>query len=188
MDRMTERTRAQIRVIVLLLVAIVVQNTLGADMRVGGVAPDLMLLLAICGGFYGGARQGVLVGFACGLLSDLFLTNTPFGLAALTFCLLGYAIGGLRETLVPEGWVLVPIVVFAGSVVGVLAFVAFGNVVGETQLGTGAPDVLIRTVVIESFANTVLSLPVAWLYDRCSRGTEGAAEVARGSAERAVSL
>ena len=39
-----------------------------------------MLLLAVCAGFVGGPDEGALVGFAAGLISDLFLQSTPFGL------------------------------------------------------------------------------------------------------------
>jgi rod shape-determining protein MreD len=182
---MSERTKGQVRVIALVVVGIVIQTTLGADLRVRGVAPDLMLLLAICAGLFGGSHQGVLVGFACGLLSDLFLTNTPFGLAALTFCLVGYVVGALRVTLLPDGWGMVPVMAFVGTVLGVVAFVGIGDLVGQSQLVDGS-RMLVRTVVIEALANTVLSLPVAWLYEHGARGTEGAAEVARGSTQSAL--
>jgi rod shape-determining protein MreD len=182
----TDRSKARARIVALLVVGIVLQTSVGSDLRVEGVAPDLMLLLAICAGLFGGARQGVLVGFACGLLSDVWLTNTPLGLSALTFCLVGYCVGALRATLVPDGWILVPVMAFVATAAGVIGFVGMGDVVGQTQLIAGGRSELIRIVVIESLANTVLSLPVAWLYERCSRGTDGAAEIQRGSAERTV--
>ena len=47
---------------------------LGNDLRVAGVAPDLMVLLTICAGLTGGAEAGAWVGFWAGLLADLFLT------------------------------------------------------------------------------------------------------------------
>jgi rod shape-determining protein MreD len=182
----TQRTKARLRVAALLVVGILLQTSIGDDLRVDRVAPDLMLLLAICSGLFGGARQGVVVGFTCGLLSDIWLTDTPLGLSALTFCLVGYCVGALRETLLPEGWLLVPVLAFAGTAAGVVGFVGLGDVVGQSQLVLVGRSELIRIVGIESAANTVLSLPVAWIYDRCARGTAGSAEVLRGSAERAV--
>lgn len=176
-----------VRVLLLLVVGLVVQMTFAADMRVDGVAPDLMLLLAICAGLYGGSHQGALVGFAAGLLSDLFLTNTPFGLAALTFCLVGYVVGWLRATVLPDGWPLVPLFAFVASVLGVVAFLALGDLVGQSRLLVAGERVLVRTVLIESLANAILSLPVAWLYERCSRGTPGALGIARGSSDEAFS-
>lgn len=183
---MSERLKAQIRVAVLVVVGITVQTTLVADLRFRGVAPDLMLLLAVCAGLYGGAHQGVLVGFLCGLASDLFLTNTPFGLAALTFCLVGYVVGSARVTLLPDGKILVPVMAFVGTAIGVVAFLGLGELVGQAELVAGGRMVLARTVVIEALANTVLSLPVAWIYGRCARGTQGAADIARGLTEGAI--
>jgi rod shape-determining protein MreD len=176
----TERTKGRLKVIVLVLAGIVVQTSIGADLRVDGVAPDLMLLLAICAGLLGGSRQGVLVGFACGLLSDLWLADTPIGLAALTFCLVGYGVGALRSAVLPEGWITIPVLVFVFTAVGVIGFVGIGELVGQAQLVAGGRTVLVKTVIIESLANAVLSLPVAWLYSRAARGTEGAAELGRG--------
>jgi rod shape-determining protein MreD len=182
---MTDRTKGRLRLAALLLVVVILQTSVGSDLRVDRVAPDLMLLLAICAGLFGGARQGVLVGFAAGLLSDFWLI-TPLGLSALTFCLVGYLVGALRETLVPEGWVLVPVLAFVATAVGVIGFVGIGEVVGQTQLIAGGRSMLVRTVVIESVLNTVASLPVAWIYARCARGTEGAEEILRGSTEGAL--
>ncbi len=182
---MTERTKGRLRLSALLFVGVILQTSIGADLRVDRVAPDVMLLLAICAGLFGGARQGVVVGFCAGLLSDFWLI-TPLGLSALTFCLVGYLVGSLRETLVPDGWVLVPLLAFAATAIGVVGFVGVGELVGQTQLAAGGRSVLVRTGLIESVLNMVASLPVAWIYARCARGTEGAEEILRGSAERAI--
>jgi rod shape-determining protein MreD len=182
---LTARTKGRLRLAALLFVGIILQTSIGADLRVDRVAPDIMLLLAICAGLFGGARQGVVVGFIAGLLSDFWLI-TPLGLSALAFCLVGYLVGALRETLVPDGWVLVPVLAFVATAVGVVAFVGVGELVGQTQLAAGGHSLVVRKVLIESLLNTVASLPAAWVYARCARGTEGAAEILRGSAERAV--
>jgi rod shape-determining protein MreD len=182
---MTERTKGRLRLAALLFVGIMLQTSIGSDLRVDRVAPDLMLLLAICGGLFGGARQGVVVGFTAGLLSDFWLI-TPLGLSALTFCVVGYLIGTLRETLVPDGWVLVPLLAFVATAVGVVGFVGIGELVGQTQLSAGGHSLLVRKVLIESVLNTIASLPVAWVYSRCARGTEGASEVLAGTAEGAI--
>ena len=68
---MSPRLVAGIRVALLLGLALLVQTTFGDDLRVTGVAPDLMVLLAICAGLTGGAESGAWVGFWAGLLADL---------------------------------------------------------------------------------------------------------------------
>lgn len=181
---MTERSAARLRVAGLLGAAVVVQTSVGADLRVDGVAPDLILLVTLCAGLFGGPRQGVLVGFAGGLLADVFLVDTPLGLSALTWCLVGYAVGVLRATALPDGWAVVPVVVLAGTAAGIVAFVGIGDIVGQHQLVAGGRSWLVRVVVVESVLNAVLSVPVAWLYDRAARGSEGAAAVGRGRPEQ----
>ena len=91
-----------------------------------------MLLFAICAGLAGGPSSGRLVGFAAGLLADLFLTTTPLGLSALTYCLIGSrsvpcAVGVLRE-----GRLLAPSWPWSASAAGVVLFVA--------DRGHGRPD------------------------------------------------
>jgi hypothetical protein len=97
-DRLSgaELVKVVVKVAAVLLVGILVQTCFGNDLRVDDVAPDFMLLLAVCAGFVAGPDEGALVGFVAGLLSDLFLQNTPFGLMALAACLAGYVVGWAR--------------------------------------------------------------------------------------------
>ena len=78
------RAKTALKVVAVLAVAIFLQTTFGADLRVHEVAPDFMLLLAVSAGFVAGPDEGAVVGFAAGLVADLFLQGTPFGLSALT--------------------------------------------------------------------------------------------------------
>ena len=111
---------ARLRLSVLLLVALLLQTTVVTDLRVRGTCADLMLLTAICAGLAGGAEMGGIVGFASGLVIDLFLETTPVGLSALTFCLIGFAVGGVRRAFFREGWLLPPAIALVASSAGVL--------------------------------------------------------------------
>lgn len=181
---MTDRTKARLRVAALVVVAFLVQATVASDLRVDHVAPDLMLVVAICAGLTGGARQGVLIGFSAGLLADLYLTDTPVGLSALILCMVGYAVGTLRENVLPEGWLLTPVLALVASGAGIVAFVAIGDIVGQTQLVAMGRSDLIRTTVIEAVWSAVLAVPVTWLFARAERGSAGAAALDRGRPNR----
>src|SRR5580700_8387383 len=87
---MTARDVARIGLVLALFVT--VQQTLILDLRVGGVHPDIMVLLPIVAGIVGGPSRGASMGFGSGLVADLFLP-TPFGLSALVGCLVGFAVG-----------------------------------------------------------------------------------------------
>ncbi|MHB1535040.1 MAG: rod shape-determining protein MreD [Acidimicrobiales bacterium] len=181
---MNPTTVARLRMAGLLALGILLQTTVAPDLRLGAVAPDFMLLLAICGGLAGGAETGAFVGFFAGLLTDLFLTTTPLGLAALTYCLVGYGIGFLRSTVLPEGWVLTPFMTALGTAAGVVAFVALGDVVGQSQLAAQGGSWILRVAAVETAFNVVLSLPVSRLFDRASRGSRGSQRLGIGRPDR----
>lgn len=166
--------KARVRIALLLVVAILLETTIGNDLRVLGVAPDLMLLLTICAGLTGGTEAGAWVGFWAGLITDLFLTSTPLGLSALTYCLVGAAVGALRAAVLPDARLIRPAAALLGTVVAVLLWVAIGDVLGQSQLLGAGRSWLVRVVVVEAAWATVLALPVGWLYARAARGSKGA--------------
>jgi len=164
---------ARLRIGLLLFAVILIQTTLGANLRVLGVAPDLMVLVTVCAGLAGGAEAGAWVGFWAGLINDMFLTSTPIGLSAVTFCLVGVSIGALREGMLQERKVLIPAAAFAGTGAAVLMFVAIGDVLGQTQLLDAGRSWLIRVALIEAAWSAVLAIPAAIVYSRAAHGSVG---------------
>jgi rod shape-determining protein MreD len=173
----TVAAKARIRIGLLLLVAVVFQTTLGSDLRVAQVAPDVMVLVVICAGLTGGTEAGALVGFCAGLLYDMFLTSTPVGLSALTYCLIGASIGAMRTSLLQDRPLILPVAALVGTAVAVLLFVGAGDILGQTQLLGGGRSWLIRVIIVESLWNAALALPVGYLYARLARGSAGAERV-----------
>ncbi|HLH47206.1 MAG TPA: rod shape-determining protein MreD, partial [Acidimicrobiales bacterium] len=166
---MTRVGWARIRVALLLLVGIVVQTTVGADLRIDGVAPDFMLLLAICGGLACGSEAGAVIGFFAGLLSDLAMTTTPLGLYALSWCLVGWGVGALRSAVLPEGRALQPVIGLLATGGGLVVFLIAGDLAGQTMLVAGGRSYLIRVGVVEALWNAVLVVPVAYVMLRAAR-------------------
>ncbi len=178
--------KARLRLAVLLVAGLLVQATFGADLRIAGVAPDLMTLLVICAGLAGGPQLGTVVGFCAGVLADLLLQGTPFGLSALSLCLVGFGVGVLRAGVLREGWVLTPAVAFVATAAGVVLFLALGDLVGQTQLALEGRPWIVKVILVESIDAAVLSIPVAWAVRWAATGSAGAARVsgAPGSVTR----
>jgi rod shape-determining protein MreD len=171
-------TAARLRILILVVVGLVVETTLGPDLRLFGVSPDVMLLLAICAGLTGGAEAGAVVGFAAGLLADVSLTTTPLGLCALSWCLVGWGVGTLRASVLPQSRSVLPAIAFTATLGGVLIFLLIGDLVGQSQLTELGRSYLVRVAVIESLWSALLALPVASIYERAARGSAGAAALA----------
>lgn len=183
--------RRTLAVLALLVVGIVAQTTFASDLRVHEVAPDFMVLLAVTAGFCGGPDTGAVVGFASGLLSDLFLEGTPFGLSALAFCLVGFAIGWARGNFLRARLVIAPLVCSAGTAFGVFVFVALGYVLGQSQLVAPGKRWLVVLAVVEAAYSAVLAVPAAWLMGLALRGPKAPAsamgEVATAGGAEAAS-
>ena len=85
----------------LILGVFLVQNNVFAASPLVITVPNLLLILVFCFGFMRGSFEGMLIGFVCGLLTDLFFGST-IGLSALIFAVLGYGIGLLGRTYYTE--------------------------------------------------------------------------------------
>jgi len=147
---------ARAKVPLVLLVFLVVELTVLDHLRVFGAGPDIMLLLAVVAGIVGGPREGALFGFASGIVLDLFL-ETPMGLSALVFCIVGYAVGNIQGGVLRAAWWIPIVTTFVASVAGVLAYALTATVVGQPGLVT--PHLFVVAAVVGVF-NAVVS-PVA---------------------------
>ena len=72
--------------VVLAIISLLLQSTILPYLTVGGVTPDLILVLAVLYSIFQGPKRGALMGFILGLMEDLFLGRF-IGMKALT-CLL----------------------------------------------------------------------------------------------------
>jgi len=165
----------------LLVFLALVQTTLASDLRVFQVAPDLMIVVTICAGMAGGTQAGAWVGFWAGLLADMFVTTTPVGLSALTYCLVGASIGFVRESFLHDRRLLLPVAGFAGTAAAVLLFVALGDLFGQSQLLVGGRSAIIRVALVEALWSAVLIIPVGFAYTRLARGSVGADRLGPGT-------
>lgn len=124
-------SRAKIPLLILLVLT--VQSTMLSGLRNAGLHADAMLLLPITAGIVGGAESGALIGFLAGITADLFL-QTPFGLSALAYCLVGFAVGTVQGNVIRAAWWISPLTAIAASAGGVVLYGIVGAVVGQTQL------------------------------------------------------
>ncbi|MDA8063482.1 MAG: rod shape-determining protein MreD [Actinomycetota bacterium] len=162
------------RVGALVVLVAIVQTTFGADLRIAGVAPDLFLLLAIAGGLTTGPEAGAVIGFSAGLVEDLTLAATPVGLSALAWCLVGFAVGWARSSVLSDGRAVEPLVAFVATLGGVALFLAAGDLAGQSAIMDLGHRWLLRIAVIEGGWNAVLVLPTTWLVGRAARGMPSA--------------
>lgn len=157
---MTALTR--LRAPLLVATALVLHTTVLVRLRPAGVAPDLMLLLAVAGGIAGGAVRGGILGFFSGMAIDLFL-ETPLGLSALVFCLVGYAVGTAQAAILRTAWWIPVVTALVASAAGEVVYALVGTVVGGQGLLTARLALVVGVVSVVNAVLAVLVVPlVGW--------------------------
>jgi rod shape-determining protein MreD len=146
----------RIRFPLVLLLVLVVQKSVLEDIHVHDVRPDALLLLAVCAGLVGGSEVGAVVGFAAGLLADMFVL-APLGLSAMVFALVGFAVGALQAGLIRAAWWIPPVTALIACGMGVLLYGVLGAVVGQTQF---VRPHLLMTAVLVAVMDAVLAIPL----------------------------
>ena len=146
-----------LRLIIVYLFALLLQLTFFSQVRVAGVAPELPALVAILAGLFAGPRRGSVIAFCAGLMWDVYL-STPLGLAAASFVIVAYTLGGITEDLFHDTRLQTLLLVFVGTAAMVTVYALLGEVVGQRGL---IDDRLPRVVLIASGWNALLSLVAA---------------------------
>ena len=143
------------RVPLLLISALALHLALFSVLRVGGAAPDLMLLVAVAGGLVGGPVRGAVLGFAAGIAVDVFL-RTPMGLSALVFTLVGYGVGVVSTGVLTPSWYLPVVTASIASAAGVVLYAFVGAMLGEPMVSRR----LVTIVSVVAVGNAILAVPV----------------------------
>ncbi|MGW0733889.1 rod shape-determining protein MreD [Streptomyces sp. NPDC002851] len=118
----------------LVAVALVLQVSVLAKLRLPGAVPDLMLLTVLALALVYGHVGGALVGFGAGLLADLAPpADHALGRYALVLCVIGYLAGLTKPESGQVRSATGPMVVVVGGALGsTLLYAAVGFLVGDT--------------------------------------------------------
>ena len=130
-----------------LVLALVLQAAFVAEMEVFGAHGEVLLLVPIVAALTSGPERGATAGFVAGIAIDL-LVQTPFGLTALTYCLVGYAVGAFQSGVLRASWWLPLLAAVAGSAVGTVLFALTVTVVGDVSAVNGDLPRIVLAVVV----------------------------------------
>ncbi len=117
----------------LIVVALVLHTAVLPHFRLFDTGADVLLLLGAATALVAGPERGALMSFACGLLADCFL-QTPFGLSALAYCLVGWGVGVFQARILHATWWIPMLTAAVAAASGTLLYAALGAVVGQSQL------------------------------------------------------
>lgn len=77
---------------ILILVCFVLQSTVFRNLSFAGIVPNLLIILTASFGFMRGDNEGILIGFICGFLIDIFYGDI-LGFYAMIYMYIGFLNG-----------------------------------------------------------------------------------------------
>ncbi len=132
----------------------ILQSTVFSGIKLGNTVPNLLIILTACFGFMEGEIFGLLVGFSCGALMDVFFSSFN-GFYALIFMYLGYLNGKFRNIFYPEDIKLpLGLIICSDVAYGLSCYVFLFLLRGRFDFGFYAGHVIVPEVI----ATVILSL------------------------------
>lgn len=159
----------------MVLICFVLQSTLMKWIALGNVAPNLLIIITAAYGFMRGKKSGLLVGFFCGLLTDIFFGEV-IGFYALIYMYIGYGNGFFHRIFFKED-IKLPLFLIAlsdllyGFVVYVLLFLLRGRFAfGYYMTNVILPE-MIYTIVL-TFILYPINLKINRKFDEIEKRSE----------------
>lgn len=117
--------RKSIVITLFILICFLLQATVFPHFSFGGVVPNLLIVLTASFGFMGGEKTGLVTGFFCGLLLDIFFGEV-IGIYAMIYMYTGYVNGKFNKIFFPEDIKLpIILILFSDFVYGLLSYILF---------------------------------------------------------------
>ena len=112
-------------IFILIIISFLLQSVLFSFHNVRGMAPNLMLILTMSFAVMRGRREGLLTGFFCGFLYDIYF-GTLIGPHMFLFMIIGYLNGAFHKDYLMEDIMMPVFIISADEVIFDLIEYIFG--------------------------------------------------------------
>ena len=142
--------------VLLILTVYLIQSTMIRILPMGGVAPNLLIILTSCFGFMRGKKDGMFVGFLSGIIIDVLFGNL-IGFYALIYMIIGYLNGFFASIFYPED-IKLPVALISSSelVYCFLVYVFRFLIQGKTRFGYYFLHIILPEIVYTIFVTIII--------------------------------
>ncbi len=146
--------RRKITIIILIWVCFLMQSTVFQAIDFGGIVPNLLIVLTAAFGFMRNEKEGLIIGFFCGLLCDIFYGDV-IGFYALVYMYIGYLNGKFSGVFYPEDIKLpMALIVVSDLSYGIVCYVSLFLLRGRLDF----PFYFLNVILPEMVYTTVVTL------------------------------
>ncbi len=142
--------------VLLILIVYLIQSTMIRILPMGGVAPNLLIILTSCFGFMRGKNDGMFVGFLSGIIIDVLFGNL-IGFYALIYMIIGYLNGFFASIFYPED-IKLPVALITSSelVYCFLVYVFRFLIQGKIRFGYYFLHIILPEIVYTIFVTIII--------------------------------
>ncbi len=151
---------------ILVVLCFILQSTVFKSLAFGGIVPNLMIVLTASFGFMRGEKTGLLFGFFCGFLTDIFFGEV-LGLYAIIYMYIGYANGKFNRIFYPEdiklplGLILVSDLAYGFLCYGILFLMR-----GRFHIGYYFINIILPEMVYTILVTLILYPLILWIHKK----------------------
>ena len=163
--------KRNVALVFVILIGFVMQTTVFQTLSFGGIAPNLLIIITSSYGFMYGRKYGMVVGFICGLLMDVFYGNV-LGYYALIYLYIGAANGIFRRVFYQND-IMLPLALITASdfIYSFVVYVLLFLLRGRFDFVFYLKDIILPELVYTIFI-TVFLYPCILLINRALENTE----------------
>lgn len=139
--------KRNIVLVFVILISFVLQTTLFQYLNFGGISPNLLIIVTASYGFMYGRRYGMVTGFFCGLLMDIFYGNV-LGFYALIYLYIGAA-NGVFQRIFYHNDITLPLILISVSdfVHSLVCYVLLFLLRGRFHFGFYLKNIIVPEIV-----------------------------------------
>lgn len=145
-----------LRVGLVLLGLLQLQLSVLDGLQVLGRHPLILLLVPVAAALEGDGTRAAVAGAVAGLVLDLFL-ETPLGLSALVFAIVGYGVAAFERGVIRADRWLQPAVAGVASGLGVLGLAAAAAIFGQPEYFRLS---ILGSMIVVGVFNVLVAVPV----------------------------
>jgi rod shape-determining protein MreD len=157
---------------ILILVCFILQGTVFRHLAFAGIVPNLLIVVTAALGLMRGDNTGLIVGFCCGFLVDIFFGDV-IGFYALTSMYIGYLNGKLHGVFFPEDMKLPLLLIMVSDLLyGLFAYSMLFMMRSRLNFEFYFANVIFPEMIYTVFAALLLYPLILALHNALARGRQ----------------
>ena len=148
---------------IIIYLSFILQCSVFSHISLGGIVPNILLIITATYGFMRGQNSGMLVGFLSGMMCDVFF-GSPFGFVTLIYVVIGYLNGLFKNIFYPED-IKLPMVLITGSelVFCILYYILKFLLRGRLNIGYYFIHIMLPEIVYTIIITLPLYRLIVWI-------------------------